>query len=113
MHEMSIVTSILNIVEDQARSAGAEIINSIELEIGTLAGIEVDSLEFCFQAARQGTMAADAELVILEIPGRGHCPECRHDVDLDHPLAPCPDCGQAVIEAHQGRELRIKSINVD
>ncbi len=113
MHEMSIVTSILQIVEEQARKGGATVINSIDLEVGRLAGIELESLRFCFQSARQGTMAARAELVVDEIPGQGHCPECDRDVDLDFPLAPCPLCGQAVVEAARGRELRVKSINVD
>ena len=76
MHEMSIVAGILKIVQDQARAADAKVINSIEVEIGQLAGIEIESLQFCFQAARTGTLAENAELVIRDIPGRGHCPEC-------------------------------------
>ena len=113
MHEMSIVSGILQIVQDQARSAGAKVINSIELEIGQLAGIELDSLNFCFQAARGGTLAENAELVIRDIPGRGHCPECRKDVPVEFHLAVCGECGQALVEVLQGRELRVKSINVD
>ena len=41
MHEMSIVSGVLKIVEDQARAAEATVINSIELEVGQLAGIEI------------------------------------------------------------------------
>lgn len=113
MHEMSIVAGILNIVEEQARAAEAKVINSIELEIGQLAGIEIDSLEFCFETARKGTMAENAELVIQDIPGRGHCPDCEKDVDVDFHMAVCPLCGQALLDVFQGRELRVKSINVD
>ena len=113
MHEMSIVTSILKIVEEQARQAEARVINSIELEVGHLAGIELDSLLFCFESAKQDSMARTAKLVVDEIPGEGRCPECGKDVKLDYPLAPCPECGQALVEAARGQELRIKSINVD
>lgn len=113
MHEMSIVSGILQIVEEQARAADARVINSIELEIGQLAGIELDSLNFCFEAARRDTLAESAELVIRDIPGRGHCPECQKDVPVDFHLAVCRECGQALVDVFQGRELRVKSINVD
>ena len=113
MHEMSIVSGILRIADDQARAAGAGVDNAIELDVGDLAGIELDSLQFCFQSARKGTMADQAELVVNQIPALGHCPECGRDVPLEFPLGACPECGQAVVEAFQGRELRVKSINVD
>lgn len=113
MHEMSIVTGILNIVEDQALAAGAKVINSIEMEIGEMAGVEIDSLEFCFEVARKGGMAAEAELIIHEISAVGHCSECKKDVPVSYPVAICATCGQAVFEVTQGKELRVKSINVD
>lgn len=113
MHEMSIVTGVLRIVEDQARAGGATVINSIELEIGQLAGIELDSLRFCYDVARKKTMARDAELKIHSLPGRGHCPQCEIDVPVDFQMAVCPECRQAVVKLFQGRELRVLRINVD
>jgi hydrogenase nickel incorporation protein HypA/HybF len=113
MHEMSIVAGILNIAEKEARSAGARVINAVEIEVGGLAGVEIPALEFCFEAARRGTLAATAKLVIHEIPGRGHCPECDRDVAVDFFMALCPDCGQALLEILQGKELRVRSLNVD
>lgn len=113
MHEMSIVTGILNIAEEQARAAGAHVIHAIEVEIGDLAGIEIDALNFCFEAARKNTLAARADLVIHPIPGLGHCLTCEKDVPVTFPVALCPACGQPVFDVRQGRELRVKSINVD
>ena len=113
MHEMSIVSGILDIAENEARSAGARVINSVEIEVGGLAGVEIPSLEFCFEVARRGTLAAGAELIIHEIPGRGHCPDCDREVAVEYFMAVCPECGQALLEILQGRELRVRSINVD
>jgi hydrogenase nickel incorporation protein HypA/HybF len=113
MHEMTIVTGILNIVEEQARAAGARVINSIEVEIGELAGVEVDALNFCFEAARKNTLASDADLIILHVEGLGHCLQCEKDVPVTYPVALCPGCGLPVFDVKQGRELRVKSINVD
>lgn len=113
MHEMSLIVGILQIAETEARAADARVINAIELEIGDLAGVEVDSLMFCFETARRGTMAADAELVILPVPGRGRCPRCEQEVPVqEFAIACCPQC-EEFVEVTQGRELRVKSINVD
>ena len=113
MHELSIITNILDVVEEQARLGGAKVINTIEIEVGELAGVEIPSLEFCFEAARKNTLAAGAELVIHVIPGRGDCPACGKDVAIPYFIATCPECEAGVVEVRQGRELRIKSINVD
>jgi len=113
MHEMSIVSGVLDIAEQEARSAGALVINKVEIEVGTLAGVEIPSLEFCFEVARRGTLAAKAELVIHEIPGLGRCPDCDKEVAVDYFMAVCPACGQGLVEILQGKELRVLSINVD
>ena len=110
---MSIVIGVLKIAEDQARAGGATIINSIELEIGELAGIELESIQFCYEVARKKTMARNAELKIRSLAGRGHCPHCEKDVSVDFQMAVCPECRQTVVEVFQGRELRVLSINVD
>ena len=113
MHEMSIVAGVLDIAENEARAADAKVINSVEIEVGQLAGVEIGALEFCFEAARKGTLAAGASLVIHEIPGRGLCPDCDRDVEVDYFMAVCPLCKQGLVEILQGRELRVRSINVD
>ena len=113
MHEMSIISGILNIVEEQARAAGAQVINTIEVEIGELAGVEVEALEFCFTVARKNTRAHRAKLVIHHIAGLGRCSQCDKDVPVTYPVALCPGCGLPVFDVKQGRELRVKSINVD
>ena len=113
MHEMSLITNILAIAEDQARSGGAKVIHRIEIEVGALAGVEVPSLEFCYGIARAGTMAAEGELVIHQIAGKGWCTECATEVPLDFYVAVCATCGQSVTEVLAGKELRVKCINVD
>ena len=113
MHEMSIVAGVLDIAENEARSAGAQVINAVEIEVGALAGVEIDALEFCFSVARQGTLAAEASLVIHEIPGLGYCLECDKNVAAESFIPTCPDCGGLLPELMQGKELRVRSIIVD
>jgi hydrogenase nickel incorporation protein HypA/HybF len=114
MHEMSLVTGILDIAGREAAAAGARVINTVEVEVGLLAGVEIPSLEFCFEVARKGTPGAEnACLVIVEIPGQGTCVECGNKVSVDDFVAVCPDCGQGLVDIEQGRDFRVLSINVD
>jgi hydrogenase nickel incorporation protein HypA/HybF len=112
MHEMTLVAGILEIAEERAREAGAARINTVTVEIGRLAGVELPSLVFCFETARLGTLAAGAELVVREIPGRGRCPGCGDESVIDFYAALCPACG-ACLTVTGGRELRVVSLDVD
>ncbi|HSR36563.1 MAG TPA: hydrogenase maturation nickel metallochaperone HypA [Desulfurivibrionaceae bacterium] len=112
MHEMSLALNIVELVTGRAEAAGARTINRIELEVGTLAGVLVDSLRFCFEAAARETVAAGAELVIQEIGAFGRCPACGVAAAMAGLVFPCPACGQYLV-LEKGRELRVVSITVD
>ena len=114
MHEMSIVANILEIAEQQAVEAGAHLINRIEIEVGELAGVEIHALEFCFETARSmSTLTRGAALVIHPVAGTGRCETCLREFPVDFFVALCPDCGQGGVTILQGRELKVRSINVD
>ena len=111
MHEMTIIANVLEIAHRQAAGAGAARINRVVLEVGRLAGVEIDALRFCFGAARNGA-SADSELEVREVPGRGSCPTCGATEDVAELAAVCGACGN-VLEISGGRELRVLSLNVD
>ena len=46
MHEMSIAQSIVDLAEEQARNRGSLAVEELELEIGRLAGVELQTLAF-------------------------------------------------------------------
>mgnify|MGYP002629828825 FL=1 len=112
MHEMSIAMNLVQIAVEQAQSAGVGRINRLDVEIGSLAGVEIAALSFCYESARKGTLCDEAELAIIEIPGRGRCAACATETDVDFFVAFCPGCGGG-LEIVRGRELRLKSLNVD
>ena len=113
MHEMTLAINIVKIACKTANQNGADKINSIEVEVGKLAGVLEDSLAFCFEAARNNSIAKDAQLKILTIPGKAHCIACDDSFDTDTFFTLCPECDGIAIDIIQGKDLRIKSINVD
>ncbi len=113
MHEMSIAMSLIEIATTEAARHRPAVIRAIHAEIGELAGVEIESLRFCYEAARANTAAAEAELVIRRVPGRGRCAACGREVALPFLLAVCPECAAPGLELVSGRELRVTSLAMD
>ena len=84
MHEMSLVTGILDIAAAKPRPPGARVINAIEVEVGRLAGrrdrLAANSVS---RWPARGPRAPKPQLVIVEVPGRGRCVECGAKVADD------------------------------
>ncbi len=113
MHEMSIALNVVEIACQQATAAGADRVEEIMLEVGDLAGVMIDSLEFCFPAASKSTAAENAVLHIDRIQGRAKCRECGAVFPAENFITLCPACQGFQVEVLQGRELRVKSILVN
>jgi hydrogenase nickel incorporation protein HypA/HybF len=113
MHEMTIAMNIVDIVCKQANDEKAHKINSVELEIGELSGIMIDSLEFCFEAACKNTIADGADLNIHTIKAQAFCKSCNINFNTDSAFSPCPTCDNFNFELIVGKELSIKSFNID
>ena len=112
MHEMSLAESIVEIVENNARNSGASRVTAVRLEIGQLAGVEIEALRFCFDAVTRGTVAADAVLEIDAPPATALCFDCGDTVEIAHRLDTCPACGSSKLMPQSGDELRVKDIAV-
>lgn len=113
MHEMSIAVSIVDIVCSKAKEENAKKINSIQLEIGELSGIMIDALEFGFEAATKNTLADGAMLRIDKIQGKALCKNCDKHFYIKNEYTPCPSCNDFNIELLEGKELNIKSFNIN
>ena len=73
MHELSIAIQIAEIIESEAIQAQAEKVTKVELEIGSLSGIEPTALELAVPEAFRGTMMEEAELVYHYIAALAVC----------------------------------------
>jgi len=113
MHEMSICEGILQIIEAEVSRQGFHRVTGVWLEIGPLAGVEIQALTFCFDAVMRGSLAEGAHLEILEMPARGCCPHCGQLVTVHQRYDPCPACGGFGVRVTSGEELRIKELEVE
>jgi len=113
LHELGITQSIVDIAERTAREQGASRVISVTVEIGALSGVIPASVEFCFSACNKGPLLEQSQLLIETIPGKGRCPDCRRELEIDPFTFACPACGAFGLERLQGEELRIKELEVD
>lgn len=112
MHELSIALGIVKIAEEETTKANATKVDLIELEIGTLAGIEFDSLDFVWPAAVKGTVLEHAKKNTIIIRAKAKCLDCDTVFDIEHIFDSCPVCESFLKGIIQGKELRVKSIEV-
>lgn len=109
MHELSIAQSIVDAV---AERMGDERVTRVLLEVGTLSGVVVDSVSFCFDLVAEGTTVEGALLDVRRTHGHARCRRCDREFDVDDPILLCPGCDSADVEVLAGQELRIVSVEV-
>lgn len=112
MHEMSICESLLDILEQQAETQGFRQVKTVWLEIGRLAGVEIEALRFGFEAVTRDSLAADARLEIIELPAQVYCFACEQNGAIEQRYDGCPHCGSYQVQVTGGEELRIKELEV-
>ena len=113
MHEMSLAEGILQIVEEAAQAEGSSKVKAVWLEIGQLASVEVEALRFCFDAVTRDSVASEARLEIVEIPGQGWCMQCSRNVPVAALYDPCPICGSHQIQVTGGEEMRVRELEIE
>lgn len=112
MHELSIATSLVETAVRSAEQAGACSVTRLHLRLGALAGVEPESLEFCFPVVAKGTICEGAELRLEIVPARGCCAGCGGRSEVRDLLAPCPACGGWPLSVEGGREMELDSLEV-
>ncbi|MCF6198474.1 MAG: hydrogenase maturation nickel metallochaperone HypA [Hyphomicrobiaceae bacterium] len=113
MHEMSICESLIQIIEGEAAAQKFKQVLAICLEIGPLAGVELEALHFSYDVVTRGTLAEKSRLEVIELPLNAWCMPCSKNVDVKQRFDACPDCGSYQVQITGGDELRIKNMEVN
>lgn len=113
MHELSIAISIVEIAEEYAVKNKAVEVKEIEIEIGSLAGVVIDALDFAMGAAIKNTICERSKWTIIETPAKSICPLTQKEYVVEQLYEPCPYCNEYGHDLIQGRELRVKSLIID
>lgn len=113
MHEFSVMSHMLETVEEHARKVGAERVVAINLIIGDRSSIIDDSLLFYFDALTPGRITEGAQLHIERTPTRFYCSECDSHYTPQSDHFRCPTCNTIGWLTSDGSEFLIESIEVE
>ncbi len=113
MHEFSIAVSIVEIAESEARKAKASTVTELDLDIGTLSGIEFYALETALEMAIKKTMLEKAQVRINKVQATARCQDCGSEFDISSSFDPCPKCEGLYHDILSGKELKVRSLVVE
>ena len=116
MHEMALAENIVDMVVQAAEGAGAVRVKTVYLTIGAARDVVVDLLDGLIRHLARGTVAADAEVVILEAPVLGRCEECGATYPIDYTDLraswDCPRCKGGRYKVVSGMQFTVDRIEV-
>ena len=114
MHELGLMTGVMDAAVEAAREAGATRLLGVRVSIGEATEAVEDALVFAFEAlAEADPFTQGATLGLTMIRPRSVCLECGHEFEHDLYNRFCPVCDSFATELLAGRELQIDSIEVD
>ena len=114
MHELSLVQSLLEIVEEQGRKTPFETVNSLLLSFGRLSCIDPQALRFAFSVQSQGTRAEGAVLRFDIRPVTVYCLNCEKELSPPSFTGECPDCsGSEVLLTGGTEEMKLIEMEVN
>ncbi len=93
MHEYSIVQALFDQIGDAARSRGAVAVRRVRVQIGEIAGVDVELLRTAYDLFRVRTLCDAAPIDIESVAARWTCPDGHGDIERGCPLV-CPSCAR-------------------
>jgi hydrogenase nickel incorporation protein HypA/HybF len=119
MHELSVMTQVVESVRDSLAGRDIVRVESVRLEIGELTMLGREQVRFAWDVLTKQGPLKGSKLVIVRKPAVVKCPECgfrgppkKTSKGWSHtaiPLVACPKCGGNV-DLVGGRETIVRSL---
>jgi len=113
MHEVAIAAEIMDIVLEKAREHNASKVTRIKLIIGELTSIVPEALDFAFVSISAGTPIEGVKIEMKKEKLRGKCGGCGKEFRIKDMMYICPKCKGTDIKVLSGKEMIIKSIDME
>ena len=114
MHELSIVTYVIDQITQVAKENGLTKISSVTLEFGEVSGVVPEFLIDCWNwYAKKTPLIEGAQMICETIPAITWCDACKTTYPTLQYGKTCPHCGSGNTWLQQGREMNIKQIEAE
>jgi hydrogenase nickel incorporation protein HypA/HybF len=91
MHEYSLVQSLVERVEREARARSAIAVHRLSVRVGELSGVDPELFRTAYETFREGTLCAAAPLALTTVAATWSCPRCARALPRGAVLR-CPAC---------------------
>lgn len=111
MHELSIASEMLDVIEEAL--GGVERLSSVSILLGPLSGVSSGALGFCLPelAAQRGF--GRPVLLVTATDARVRCSSCMEEYSTADLAAACPACGNPGKHVLSGRECSVDSVETE
>lgn len=113
MHELAMVRSIYNVINEKIKEYNVKRVKQVKLIVGELTGVEDIIMKSCFEIYVQATPAEGAILMIERVPVKVRCRICGNEYETKIPFSECAVCGNKSFQIISGKELFIESMEVE
>lgn len=114
MHELGLVSGILDVAIKTAREAGASRVVSVSLRIGDMAEVNEESMDFAWDILREDDpLTAEATMEVEYVHPQSVCVQCGNEFSHDRFHLRCPACGSGQTMLVAGREMDIVSLEIE
>lgn len=111
MHEISLVRSIINSLEEEFSQSELDTLETIHLDIGKLSNIEPRLMDNAFDAVRSADQKfLEVSLAINVVPIIIHCNSCDVDTEVTNYKFYCSSCNQPNNNVVKGTEMLIRGV---
>ncbi|PSM51408.1 hydrogenase nickel insertion protein HypA [Campylobacter blaseri] len=112
MHELSIIIDLVALCEKNAKEQNAKEIESLEIKIGRLSGVEPHYLESAYEFYKKGTICENAKLIIHVQNIVVQCNNCGEKNELDKNEFLCPKCGSNKLDVIDGEDMYLMRLTM-
>ncbi len=113
IHEAGIAADLIARVTERLEGVPHGAVRTVRLSVGDLAGVNVDALEFAFECLVPRTPLAGARLAVERVPVTLLCRMCGTRGGISDWRFRCAHCGSDAVSVATGRELDLRSLDVD
>jgi len=116
MHEMTLLSSVVQIIQEEMARNGLVRLYRVTLKSGALAGLVPEAMRFAWEVLTESGPLKGAELCVETVPVRLGCGGCGREFAPEEQVvfAACTACGQEM--GHRvlaGRDVYVDSIEGD
>jgi len=113
MHEFSLAGEVIRLAEYEAEKNKAVSVSEITIEVGNMSGVEADAFESALGLLREKSILEKALIRIVKIRGRGICPSCKTEFEMNSRIDTCPECNEFPSGIKGGHEFRVVSLVIE